>query len=59
MVLPPEYDGLDPAEVDLFFVYPWPGQEQMMMDLFTAVSDEGAILLMYMGEGEIEAFIRD
>lgn len=59
VVSPPEYDGLDPDEVDLFFVYPWPGQEQMMMDLFTAVSDEGAILLMYMGEGEIEAFLRE
>jgi len=55
-VSPPEYDGLDPAEVDLFFVYPWPGQEQMMMDLFEAVATDGAILLLYLGEGEVAAY---
>ena len=52
----PEYDGLDPAEVDLFFVYPWPGQEQLMMDLFAAVATDGAILLMYLSEGEVVAY---
>ena len=42
----PIYDGLDPDEVDLFFVYPWPGQEGLMMDLFKAVASEDAILLI-------------
>lgn len=54
----PSYDGLDPDEVDLFFVYPWPGQEELMLDLFKAVSSEDAILLIYHGEREIAAYRR-
>jgi len=54
----PAYDGLDPDEVDLFFVYPWPGQEELMMDLFEAVSSDDAILLVYHGDGEITAHRR-
>ena len=56
---PPVYDGLDPDEVDLFYVYPWPGQERMMMDLFREVASPGAVLLMYNGEGEIAAYLYD
>ncbi|GAA5482648.1 hypothetical protein [Haloferula sargassicola] len=56
---PPEYDGLDPAEVDLFYVFPWPGEERLMMDLFEAVATEGAILLMYLGDGELAAYLKD
>ncbi|MEM1084610.1 MAG: hypothetical protein AAGI48_10910 [Verrucomicrobiota bacterium] len=55
----PEYDGLDPSEVDLFYVFPWPGEEKLMMDLFEAVATEGSILLIYMGDGEIGAFLKD
>lgn len=55
----PEYDGLDPSEVDLFYVFPWPGEERLMMDLFEAVATEGAILLIYMGDGEIGAYLKD
>lgn len=55
----PQYDGLDPEEVDLFFVYPWPDQEEMMMDLFEAVATPGAILLMYLGDGEMAAFTHE
>ncbi|HBE96141.1 MAG TPA: hypothetical protein DDW68_03075 [Verrucomicrobiales bacterium] len=55
----PIYDGLDPGEVDLFFVYPWPGQEGLMMDLFKAVASEDAILLIAHGEREITAYRRD
>lgn len=54
----PSYEGLDPFEVDLFFVYPWPGQEELMMDLFEAVSSEEAVLLIYHGDGEISAHRR-
>ncbi len=39
-------------EVDLFFVYPWPGQEEFMMDLFDEVASEDAILLIYQADGE-------
>jgi len=49
-------EGLDPEEVDLFFVYPWPDQEQLMMDLFRAVASEEAVLLMYLGDGEMVAY---
>ncbi|MDF1660108.1 MAG: hypothetical protein P1U58_21015 [Verrucomicrobiales bacterium] len=55
----PQYDGLDPEEVDLFYVYPWPDQEEMMMDLFEAVATPGAILLMYLGDGEMAAFTHE
>ncbi|MFT6864209.1 MAG: hypothetical protein ACJAVK_002773 [Akkermansiaceae bacterium] len=54
----PSYDGLDPDEVDVFFVYPWPGQEELMMDLFRAVASEDAILLIYLGDREIAAYRR-
>tara|TARA_R110002096_G_scaffold16662_1_gene56831 strand:+ start:176 stop:826 length:651 start_codon:yes stop_codon:yes gene_type:complete len=58
VVSPPEYDGLDPAEVDLFFVYPWPDQEELMMDLFSKVATDGAVLLLYREEGEVDAFLQ-
>ena len=52
------YDGLDPDEIGLFFVYPWPGQEQLMMNLFTVLASEGAVLLMYLADREIAAYVR-
>lgn len=55
----PTYDGLDPDEVDLFFVYPWPGQEEFMMDLFDEIASEDAILLIYQADGETNAYRRD
>ena len=62
--LPPEfwanreyffYEGmeLDIEEVDLFFVYPWPGEQSMMLKLFDAVAGEGAILIAYYGDRDI------
>ncbi len=51
-----DYDGLAAEEVDLFFVYPWPDQEQMIMDLFRAVASEESVLLMYLGDGEMAAY---
>ena len=56
--LPATYPGLSAEEVDLFFVYPWPGQEQLMLSLFTALASEGAVLLMYLEEREINAYLR-
>lgn len=52
----PMYDGLDPGEVDLFFVYPWPGQEEFMMDLFEAVATEDAVLLIYHADASLTAY---
>ncbi len=43
--------GLD--EVDVFFVYPWPGEQEMMLKLFESVASEDAILIAYYGDGEI------
>ncbi len=54
----PIYDGLDPDEVDLFFVYPWPGQEEFMMDLFDAVASEDAILLIHHADRSTTAYRR-
>ena len=49
------YDGMDIdiEEVDLFFVYPWPGEQEMMLKLFDAVAGEGAILVAYFGDRDI------
>lgn len=52
----PMFEFLDPAEVDLFFVYPWPDEEEFMAQLFSYLGDEGSVLLMYQGEGEISAW---
>lgn len=57
--VPPTYEGVDPAEVDLFFVYPWPDEEEFMRRLFGVIATEGAVLLMYQGEGEISAYLLD
>ena len=51
----PRYEGMDIdiEEVDLFFVYPWPGEQEMMLKLFDAVAGEGAILVAYFGDRDI------
>ena len=52
---PPCYDGMDIGldEIDVFFVYPWPGEQEMMLKLFQSVASEDAILIAYYGDGEI------
>lgn len=49
------YDGMDMeiAAIDLFFVYPWPDEQDLMQQLFDAVAGEGAILLAYHSAREI------
>jgi hypothetical protein len=51
----PRYDGMDIeiAAIDLFFVYPWPDEQELMQNLFDAVAGEGAILLAYHSAKEI------
>lgn len=39
-------------EVDLFYVYPWPEEQESTLALFDAVATEGAYLICYYGEGE-------
>ncbi|MEM6915822.1 MAG: hypothetical protein AAF491_04570, partial [Verrucomicrobiota bacterium] len=55
----PQYDGLDPEEVDVFYVYPYPDQEELMQDLFETIAVPGAVLLMYLGDGEMAAFAHE
>lgn len=52
---PPRYDGMDIGldEIDIFFVYPWPGEQEMMLKLFESVASEDAILITYYGDQEI------
>lgn len=41
--------GLDPDDFDLVFAYPWPGEEQVLFDVFKEVAATGALLLTYHG----------
>ncbi len=54
----PAYDGMgcDISGIDVFFVYPWPGEQEFMENQFEQVAVEGAILVVYYGEGEIRAY---
>ncbi len=49
------YEGMDIdiASIDLFFVYPWPEEQELMKKLFDAVAVEGAILIAYYSPREI------
>ncbi len=55
------YEGMDipTADFDLFFVYPWPADWEMMLDLFEAVASEDAVLITYYGDGEMCAHIKE
>ena len=37
--------GLDPADFDVIYGFPWPGDEAFLIDLFEAVARDGAILV--------------
>jgi hypothetical protein len=52
------YEGMDRelSEVDVFYVYPWPYQQEFMHQLFDALAVEGAILITYLGSGEISVW---
>lgn len=54
----PAYEGMDCEvdEIDLFYVYPWPGEQELMHGLFDAVAADGAILIAYYGDKDIAAF---
>lgn len=51
----PRYEGMDIdiASIDLFFVYPWPDEQELMTKLFDAVAVDGAILIAYYSFKEI------
>jgi len=39
--------GLGPADFDVIFAYPWPGEEYLIMSLFEKYAAEDALLLIY------------
>jgi hypothetical protein len=41
---------LDPDDFDIIFAYPWPGEEQVIFDLFTDCAAVGTLLLTYHGQ---------
>jgi predicted O-methyltransferase YrrM len=48
---PDGYDDLElePDDFDVVFAYPWPGEEQVIFDLFADCAATGALLLTYHG----------
>jgi len=44
-----ELFGRDPDEFDLFFAYPWPGEEEIVFSIFERHAGRGALLLSYHG----------
>lgn len=55
---PARYEGMpcDTDEIDVFYVYPWPGEQEMMLELFDHLATDGAILLCYLGDGEMAGY---
>ncbi|MEO0415438.1 MAG: hypothetical protein AAF226_10860 [Verrucomicrobiota bacterium] len=52
------YPGMEGSlhDIDLFYVYPWPSQWEVMQELFETVAREGAVMLIYYGDGEMGGF---
>ncbi len=46
--------GLDVADFDVIFAYPWPGEEGLIEALFDAFAADGALLLTYHGMNEMK-----
>jgi hypothetical protein len=42
--------GLEPDDFDVIYAYPWPGEEQVIFDLFADCAAVGALLLTYHGQ---------
>ncbi len=45
--------GLDPADFDVIFAYPWPDDERLTLTLFDEYARPGALLLTYHSDGAI------
>lgn len=44
-----EHMGLGPEDFDVIFAYPWPGEQQIIEELFDQYAAVGALLLTYNG----------
>ena len=49
--LPAGWDELamDPREVDIVYVYPWPGEEEAVVDVFESIAADQALLVTFHG----------
>ena len=47
--------GYDISEIDVFYVFPWPGEQEFMEQFFDKIAVEGAILMIYYGD-EVRAY---
>ena len=54
----PAYEelGLDPDDFDIVFAYPWPGEEDAVLDLFEHYTPRGALLLTFNGINGLRAY---
>lgn len=48
--------GLGMEDLDVVFVYPWPGEAQFISDLFEASASEGTLFLLYQGENDLTVY---
>ena len=44
---------LDPDDFDVIFAYPWPGEEEVVLELFDRYAAAGALLVTYQGVEDI------
>ncbi len=40
-------------DIDLFYVYPWPHEQESNLELFEILATEGAYMVCYYGDGEL------
>lgn len=49
---------IDLEYMDVLFIYPWPGEAQMIGELFDAIAPEGALLILYQGPDDVDLLRR-
>lgn len=47
--------GLDPDDFDCIFVYPWPGEDDLVTSIFDKYAARGAVLLTFHGQDGVMA----
>lgn len=40
-------------DIDVFYTYPWPAEQESTLELFETIAADGAYLICYYGDGEI------
>ena len=52
------YEGMEINldEIDVFFVYPWPGEQEFMLEFFQAIAADGALFLVYLGDDDFALY---